>query len=545
MKQYSTIRFLALTSQISSGTPLLLLIGSAILSLTSGIFDARLAILLGEASAKYSSNIGLSLCQAYLISSVSRLMSSLTLFKGSSLAGYKIATRVFSGIQSNDKKNQLQESELITLLTRNIDFFVNRYFNPIYLLLGNILSGAYLVGTAVATLKGDSFNLSSNQLSFILIAITLASAALYLFRKKGKNGGIVYKNALINATLIAKDYCSVLDEIKVSGSSGYIDNLHRENEKLLRNTESNLTIIPNINSFTIEVIGVVMFAVCAANSGISEILSLGYIALRLLPKLNLIIASYLRVSNIMPTLKLCYPYLERRREIQEDAQRHSIGNNENINPFRIDKLDIPAFSVEFGDETTKIIYPKTQFVRGKLNLVLGQSGSGKTTYIKSILGLDSPHALQSYNQNMVVTMVDKLGNQFMCMLSEIKKNVSYCPQIPRIVSGTIKDNLSISIASLDLDKAYSLMTELRLDHLKDTTDCKTLSGGEQKRLALLRTILLDKPIVIFDEPTAGLGIEDINISVAFLLKASQSAIVIVVTHEPILIHSCFPAMNLE
>ena len=71
-----------------------------------------------------------------------------------------------------------------------------------------------------------------------------------------------------------------------------------------------------------------------------------------------------------------------------------------------------------------------------------------------------------------------------------------------------------------------------------------MSGGEKKRQTLVRTFLLNKPVVILDEPTSGLNEDDILTVIEFLVEQSQKSILLIVTHEPKLINTNNNILNI-
>jgi len=543
MKQYSNFHFLASLLKIVKGFPLFLLVGSIIFSLSAGIFDVKLADTLGKVTDNGSDGLIYELGLLYLYSRVARLFSSLSLIKGSSLAGFKTSAAIFKGIQARSEENQRNDSKYITLLTRNIDYLVNRLYTPIFLLIGNILSSTYLFWAAFDDLKAHFLTLDLTHIGLIFSAVATVYG-IRILRKKGKTEGKKYRELMLNSTSIAKDLTSVLDEIKVSGSSGYMEKIHTDNERKLRNTESNIAIIPSINSFTLEITALAIFAIIANNLNLSMLLPLAYIGLRLMPQLNIITSSYLRISNIMPTIKICQPYLVSKIDTHSKRSYWAENSTVESNP-RFRTISVPSFTVRINEQNNIFNYPRTYFYSGELNLITGRSGTGKTTFIESLLGLKSIHDQTNNIEALTVNIEDDSNVEATCPLAYLRHYIAYCPQIPRIIKGSIKENLSISTFKVDSEKVLLQMSDLGLSHLTDVTDCNTLSGGEKKRLTLLRAVLLDRPIKIFDEPTSGLSSADIEIVLSFLQKASKSAIVIIVTHQPRLIKAGISAVHLK
>ncbi len=76
-------------------------------------------------------------------------------------------------------------------------------------------------------------------------------------------------------------------------------------------------------------------------------------------------------------------------------------------------------------------------------------------------------------------------------------------------------------------------------------DGSPLSGGQKRRLAFARTLLRKADIYIFDEPTTGVDPDNVRLMIDVLQKLSKKKLVIVITHDPMLIKSADTITRLE
>lgn len=135
------------------------------------------------------------------------------------------------------------------------------------------------------------------------------------------------------------------------------------------------------------------------------------------------------------------------------------------------------------------------FDAGKSYAVVGPNGSGKTTLIKCILGMVVP-------DRGAITV----GGKSIIRNSEYRKLIGYMPQIGRYpeqmkigqIIGMIRD-LRSDETQIDED----LIREFKLDQLKDKR-MHTLSGGTRQKVSASLAFLFNPPVLILDEPTAGL-----------------------------------------
>jgi len=166
--------------------------------------------------------------------------------------------------------------------------------------------------------------------------------------------------------------------------------------------------------------------------------------------------------------------------------------------------------------------------KDKIACILGPSGCGKTTLLKLIAGLFKvekgeillDNELVSSNNIHVKTEKRKIGFLF--------QDYALFPH------QTVKENLQFAIR----DKSSSHTIEEILDVIKLTDSLKKypheLSGGEQQRVALARSIIARPNLLLLDEPFSSLDLnlrEEVRDDTLHLLQKSNIS-VLVVTHDP-------------
>ncbi|MGI9318037.1 MAG: ABC transporter ATP-binding protein [bacterium] len=135
---------------------------------------------------------------------------------------------------------------------------------------------------------------------------------------------------------------------------------------------------------------------------------------------------------------------------------------------------------------------------GEVLCLLGRNGAGKTTILKSIMGL--------VEHNGSIALDDHEINDLAA--HEIpRRGIGYVPQGRRLFAElTVEQNLQIGMLIKGEDKAalgriFSLFPILK-ERLKQESG--TLSGGEQQMLAMARALCLQPGVLLLDEPTEGL-----------------------------------------
>jgi phospholipid/cholesterol/gamma-HCH transport system ATP-binding protein len=143
--------------------------------------------------------------------------------------------------------------------------------------------------------------------------------------------------------------------------------------------------------------------------------------------------------------------------------------------------------------------------RGESIGLLGGSGTGKSTLLRMIIGLDfiDQGEILFHDQR-----IDKLNED---QLSKYRKQISYSFQSGALFdSQTVFENIAyplIEHTSLDLFEIQAKVKKvLKLIDLEGKEELmpSDLSGGMQKRVGMARAMILDPEIILYDEPTAGL-----------------------------------------
>lgn len=172
------------------------------------------------------------------------------------------------------------------------------------------------------------------------------------------------------------------------------------------------------------------------------------------------------------------------------------------------------------------------FVEGNLYVIKGISGCGKTTLLNIIAGLDDNYEGELSYQGHIIPKhlhkIQKLSEKR--KLEEYREYIGYIFQQSLLVSHlSVIENLKLVYDDESLIYKYAQLLNVeellhRLPH--------QLSNGERQRIAIIRALILDCPIILADEPTAALDVENaLEVVHAFEKIKDKHRIIIVVTHE--------------
>lgn len=191
----------------------------------------------------------------------------------------------------------------------------------------------------------------------------------------------------------------------------------------------------------------------------------------------------------------------------------------------LDKLHLDNLSIRYG-RVNLLENLSGSFARGRINLVVGRAGSGKSTLLRTLSGFHKDFTGTILADDQIF---DPSGNislvfqnpEALFFNGSVGEEVGYALKMRKMAAHEIEQTAKAWLQKWGLppDKYwYSHPLEL--------------SGGEKRRLALAACTVFLPPVVLLDEPLAGLDVRGQRDLAKMLETMTESHIVIVVTHEP-------------
>ena len=167
-------------------------------------------------------------------------------------------------------------------------------------------------------------------------------------------------------------------------------------------------------------------------------------------------------------------------------------------------IEIKHLTKSFGDKTV-LLDINTTFETGKTNLIIGQSGSGKTVLMKNIIGLLTPTSGEVlFDGRDTVTMSKKAKVELRREMGMVFQGSALFDSLTVLENVRFPLDMFSSLNSRERDKrAQECLERVNLLDAQNKYPAE-ISGGMQKRVAIARAIVLNPKYLFCDEPNSGL-----------------------------------------
>jgi len=284
-------------------------------------------------------------------------------------------------------------------------------------------------------------------------------------------------------------------------------------------------LIELVISFTI----VIYFLVIFVQSG-NNIEQLSLLALFMASAFK-ILPSLIRLNNSVQNIKF---YKNSFKVINDVFQSEQLEKENIINSHFKTKLELINFSFKYGEDH---IFKDSNFQINKGDIVgiIGESGSGKSTFIDLICGLIPFNSVDLKTDNSQIIHKDKSLSFF--------SKIGYVTQFIYLLDSSIKKNIAFGIDEDQIDdkKIEELIKTVGLDDFisskKDGinsmvgNDGITLSGGQKQRIGIARALYNSPDFLVLDESTSALDIKTENKILDSISSLKSKTTVLLSTHR--------------
>ena len=303
-------------------------------------------------------------------------------------------------------------------------------------------------------------------------------------------------------------------------------NQYKDYNNLRELTNTKYKKLNDIKNITIELLAFILLL---------AMISIGALLLyQNLITVTLLFASIQLINNTINPISYLFMYLSEYNSTKSIRDKHLSMLNENQesikhkNEIKDNKIEINIKNLSFAYEDKKVISNfNYHFKTGKKYVLIGSSGTGKSTLIKLIGGYFSNYTGDICYNDLELREIDK---------NSLYNNITIIHQNVFIFEDTLENNIKLGKNISDeeykniIEKTNLVMLEKKLNDeiLYDNGDI--LSGGEKQRIAIARSLVQKSNILLIDEATSSLDPQNEKIVNDIILNL-EGVICIVITHN--------------
>lgn len=229
--------------------------------------------------------------------------------------------------------------------------------------------------------------------------------------------------------------------------------------------------------------------------------------------------------------------LEKIEKLFKEEKNNRKWGNFQYNLIDYCNPDIIFNNISFGYNDELMIFQNLniKIEKNKITGIRGKSGIGKSTLLKLLLGLYIPKNGKITIDDIEITNFDKKYYY--------DKIISYVGQEPELLNNTTRSNILIDEINYDRF-LFNMLNELYEDII---TNGENLSGGQKQRLAICRGIMKKSKILLLDEPSSALDLNNEKKLMKILKKIidNYKITIIIVSHREETLSLCNNIINLN
>lgn len=452
---------------------------------------------------------------------------------------YDLKLRLFEKLLDMNMKfyDDTHSAEAMRTLNMDADSLKTAWFSHVYWVSGKIV-------IVIASVIAMCFYSTILTCIALIISVLTAFVSIRINNSIKKHAKNVQKKSAKLAALFS-DIISGFVTLKMnSGASIVLKHFYKENGESAQAARSRVRmeaslemaafLLGIIGSFGTIIVGALLVADGKLNFGIVMAvvtlqMSMSSAMQRFGSSLAVFTTSVVRAGHVFDFLEL--------------EQEECVGWNTQTQVGTVDLHDkcnvaIELYKLHFSYddmENTQLYYDGLKVENGEKILLAGESGCGKSTFLKLLLRF---YPAQSGS----VRLYGRELNEYSLM--QLRNMITYVPQESYLFEGTIRENIEYGwnkAGSPDMDMIVRAAKQAYADEfiseLPDGYDTRltaggmNLSGGQRQRIAIARAMLKDSPVILMDEPSSALDTHSENVFLKVLDSPMKDKTVIMVSHR--------------
>lgn len=447
-----------------------------------------------------------------------------------------ISNNLFSSYLSQPYSFHLNRnaSELI----KNIQVEIQYLYTFLLSLITIFIEGGFVFSLLVTLFYLEPFGAFSIGIFYGILSIIF----LQFTKTKLKAWGQLRESLDAEISKIALEGIGGIKDLLILDKTSYFKEEFSKKNYLkarLNSNQSTLSQIPRFYLELISIVGLVSFIILLLFQGkdaTSLITVLGvFVAatFRMIPSLNRIIAATQSMKYCLFSVDTIYNEIKMFAQTIDSATL--IENFKFQNDIQFNKVN---FSYAQGDIVLKNVDLKIK--RGQVVGIIGESGSGKSTFVDLLIGLNKPTSGQIIIDGIISFQMNQSW----------RNKIGYVSQTIYLTDNSIEDNIALGIPKSKIDKVRigevlkQVQLEKFVNKLEFGVETKVgergiqLSGGQRQRIGIARALYHDPDILILDEATSALDTQTENEVMKSINDLKKDKTIVIIAHRLSTIESC-------
>ena len=434
--------------------------------------------------------------------------------------------------------SSLRQSDSASLLISNIDrigFGINRVLNAIAIIV--TLLGVGLAALAISPVIALVSAVLGVAILLAYRGLRRRASALGDELTRAHNDVYARLNEGLGALRVIKSFGNE-EQAALSGASAFAG-LRRTQLAFIRDAGLAQAALQVLGALLLA--GLVWFAISRWGAGATQILPLVALFARALPLIGSLQQNWQQWAHARPAIVATMDLIDTAE--REGEARHDTGL---VAPALKQSLVLDNVSVKFESrdraalEAIDLVLPA-----GSITAISGPSGAGKSTLADVLGGLISPDA-----GSVQVDGMSLEGG----MRRSWRERVTYVQQDPVLFTGTIRENLHWADAQASSERLHDVLRAASANFVHDLPQGldtligesgQLLSGGERQRLVLARALLRDPVLLILDEASSALDIENEQAIARAVTGLSSRMTIVIIGHRGVLGDTATREIRLE
>lgn len=472
--------------------------------------------------------------------------------------GAEIGKQVFKILIFQPMSFHVENSSSISLgATRKVDYVVDTILKP---LLQGLASGIFAAGIILLMLISA---LEATLIFFFVACTYYLVVSSYLKNKLHQISKIIAKNETSRISTVQEALGSIRDVIIDKKYKFFISRFSKQNSEL-RFFQGRTGIFSLSPRFLLEALGMSAIAIIAfiavrdGESILNSLPILGLLAIsaqKLLPLLQQVYVSWSSINaskhllgEVIEILKLNEGTSKNiEKKLQNDIDEDMFVTSA-INDDEVSLISVKDLSFKYPNSDNILRGVSLDISKGESIGLIGETGSGKSTIIDLIMGLN-------FDFNGDILINGRVLNKENC--SGWHKMLSHVPQSIFLLDSTIAENIALGEERefIDHDRIVNAAKRAKLHefvmHLDN--DYSTivgergvkLSGGQRQRIGIARALYKGADILVFDEATSALDSKTENLLIKDIASLKGDITILMIAHRLSTLSSCDRILELN